>query len=78
MKIAGVNGRVFTRDVLDDAIKAGKDNSEPIKLLVIDEDYYKTVTVDYHGGERYPHLVRVESKPDYLDDLIKPRAGGEQ
>ncbi len=43
MKIAGVNGRVFTRDVLDDAIKAGKDNSEPIKLLVIDEDYYKTV-----------------------------------
>lgn len=77
MKIAGVNGRVFTRDVLDDAIKAGKDNSEPIKLLVIDEDYYKTVTVDYHGGERYPHLVRVESKPDYLDDLIKPRAGGQ-
>jgi len=72
-----VNGRVFTRDVLDDAIKAGKDNSEPIKLLVIDEDYYKTVTVDYHGGERYPHLVRVESKPDYLDDLIKPRAGGQ-
>jgi len=78
MKIAGVNGRVFTRDVLDDAIKASKDNSEPIRLLVIDEDYYKTVTVDYHGGERYPHLVRVESKPDYLDDLIKPRAGGEQ
>jgi hypothetical protein len=77
MKIAGVNGRVFTRDVLDDAIKAGKDNSEPIKLLVIDEDYYKTVPVDYHGGERYPHLVRVESKPDYLDDLIKPRAEGQ-
>jgi predicted metalloprotease with PDZ domain len=78
MKIAGVNGRVFTRDLLDDAIKASKGNSEPIKLLVIDEDYYKTVTVDYHGGERYPHLVRVESKPDYLDDLIKPRAGGER
>ena len=87
MKIAGVNGRVFTRDVLDDAIKASKENSQPIKLLVIDEDYYKTATIDYHGGERYPHLariagtphlVRVESKPDYLDDLIKPRAGGEQ
>ncbi|HEV2298931.1 MAG TPA: hypothetical protein VGR72_10485 [Candidatus Acidoferrales bacterium] len=75
MTVAGVNGRVFTEDVLEDAIKAAKDSSEPIQLLVIDNDYYKTVSVNYHGGERYPHLVRDESKPDYLDELIKPRAG---
>lgn len=75
MTVAAVNGRVFTEDILDDAIKAAKDSSEPIRLLVIDDDYYKTVSVNYHGGERYPHLVRVESKPDYLDDLIKPHAG---
>ncbi|HKW88583.1 MAG TPA: hypothetical protein VJN21_07490 [Candidatus Acidoferrales bacterium] len=75
MTVAGVNGRVFTEDVLDDAIKAAKDNSEPIHLLVIDDDYYKTVSVNYHGGERYPHLARVESKPDYLDELIKSHSG---
>jgi hypothetical protein len=28
--------------------------------------------VDYHGGLRYAHLVRDESKPDYLSDILKP------
>jgi hypothetical protein len=31
------------------------------------------MNVDYHGGQQYPHLVRVDDKPDYLDDLIKAR-----
>ncbi len=77
MKVAGVDGRVYTHDLLEDAIKASKDSSAPITLLVIDDDYYRTATIEYHGGERYPHLVRDESKPDYLDELIKPRAGGQ-
>lgn len=74
MTLAGVNGRVYTPEILDDAIKAAQNNAAPIRLLVIDEDYYKTVEVNYHGGERYPHLERVESKSDYLDELIKPHA----
>ena len=74
MKVVGVNGHVYTRDVLEDAIKtAAKDNSAPISLLVISDDYYRTANVNYHGGDRYPHLVRDDSKPDYLDDLAKPR-----
>lgn len=77
MKVIGVNGHVYTHDVLEDAIKDAKDSSAPITLLVEYDDYYKTCTVDYHGGERYPHLVRDETKPDYLDDLIKPHAGGD-
>ena len=75
MKVVGVNGRVYTPDLLTDAIKTGKETSKPMTLLVIADDYYKTCTIDYHGGLRYPHLVRNESKPDYLDDLIKPAAG---
>ncbi len=77
MKVVGVNGRLYTQDLLEDAIKASKDNSLPISLLVVIDDYYKTCNVDYHGGERYPHLVRDESKPDYLDELGKPRVAGE-
>ena len=75
MKVVAVNGRVYTQDLLEDAIKAGKDNPNPIVLLVIVDDYYKTAAIDYHGGQRYPHLVRDETKPNYLDDLIKPHAG---
>ena len=74
MKVVGVNGRLYTHDLLEDAIKASaKDNSQPIELLVVIDDYYKICNIDYHGGEIYPHLVRNESKPDYLDDLLKPK-----
>jgi predicted metalloprotease with PDZ domain len=74
MKIVGVNGRVYTHDLLEDAIKAAKNSSQPITLLVVVDDYYKTCNVDYHGGSRYPHLVRDENKPDYLDELTKAHA----
>jgi predicted metalloprotease with PDZ domain len=74
MRIAGVNGREFTPEILDDAIRASKDDSRPIELLVVVDDYYKTCSIDYHGGERYPHLVRITEKPDYLDELLKPEA----
>jgi len=76
MKVIGVNGRVFTQELLDDAIKASKDSSQPIALLVVSDDYIHTYTVNYRGGEKYPHLVRVNDQPDYLDELIKPRAAG--
>jgi predicted metalloprotease with PDZ domain len=75
MKVAAVNGRVYTQELLEDAIKDSKDAANPIVLLVIVDDYYKTAAIDYHGGQRYPHLVRDETKPDYLDDLIKAHAG---
>ena len=75
MKVAGVNGRVFKEDLLADAINLAKDSKNPITLLVVDDEYFRTATIDYHGGERFPHLVRAEGKPDYLDELIKARAG---
>ena len=77
MKVVGVNGRVYTHDLLEDAIKAAKDTDKPITLLVIVDDYYQTSKIEYHGGERFPHLVRVEAKPDYLDEIIKAKVVGQ-
>ncbi len=74
MKVVGVNGRLFKPDLLADAIKAGKDSSQPITLLVVNDEYYRNAVINYHGGPRYPHLARDEAKPDYIDELIKPRA----
>jgi predicted metalloprotease with PDZ domain len=77
MKVIGVNGRVYNHDLLEDAIKAAKDSSQPITLLVVVDEYIRTCTLNYHGGAQYPHLVRVNDKPDYLDELIKPRTAGQ-
>jgi hypothetical protein len=44
---------------------------------VVVDDYFQTSTINYHGGDRYSHLVREDAKPDYLDEIIKPRVGGQ-
>jgi predicted metalloprotease with PDZ domain len=73
MRLIAVNGRRFSADVLHDMLKEGKNSSEPLELLLENTEYYKTYKIDYHGGEKYPHLVRDESKPDMLGDIIKAR-----
>jgi hypothetical protein len=65
---------MYTHDLLEDAIAAAKDSSQPITLTYVTDDYIHTATIDYHQGARYPHLTRDDSKADYLDDLIKARA----
>lgn len=74
MRIIGVNGRVYTRERLDDAVIASSHATAPIELLAVNDDYYRTALVDYHGGPLAPRLVRDPSKPDYLDQLLRPLA----
>jgi len=73
--VIGVNGRVYTQELLRDAVKDSTNSKSPISLLVVSDDYISTHTINYHGGERYPHLERVNDRPDYLDELIKARVG---
>jgi predicted metalloprotease with PDZ domain len=73
MKLIAVNGRQYSADVLRDALKAGKNNTAPLELLVENTEYYKSYKLDYHGGERYPHLVRDESKADLLADIYQAK-----
>jgi predicted metalloprotease with PDZ domain len=72
MKVIAVNGRQFTPQVLRLALKAGKTSKEPLRLLVLNDGYYKTCTIDYHGGEVFPHLARESGQPDLLDKILKP------
>ncbi len=70
--IVAVNRRKFNPEILRDALKEGKGNGPNLELLVINGDFYKSFTLNYHDGEKYAHLVRDESKPDVLSDIIKP------
>ena len=71
MKIVAINGRRFSPEVWHDAIKAAKTSPEPIELIVENTDYFRTVKLDYHDGEKYPVLERVDGTPAYLDDITK-------
>jgi predicted metalloprotease with PDZ domain len=71
-KIIAVNGNVFSGDALKSAIKEGKGKTEPIHLILQGDTFVTTADINYHEGERFPSLVRVDGTPDYLDDITKP------
>jgi predicted metalloprotease with PDZ domain len=71
-KVIAVNGQVFSADGMREAIRNAKGNSEPIKLLVQADQWVSEYRIDYHDGEQYPVLERVDGTTDYLDEITKP------
>jgi len=69
MTVVAVDGRAFTPDVLRQAVSAAR----PLHLLVDNDGTIIGATLDHHGGELYPHLVRDQAEPDRLSDTIAPR-----
>jgi predicted metalloprotease with PDZ domain len=74
MKLIAVNGRRWNPDGLREAIRQASGGHEPIELLIENEDFFRTYKIDYHGGERYPHLERISGKPDLLSDIARMKA----
>ena len=74
MHLVAVNGRKWSPEVLHSAIQLAKNNKEPVELLAESADYYKTYRIDYHGGERNPHLEAINGKSDVLGEIARMKA----
>jgi predicted metalloprotease with PDZ domain len=73
-KVVAVNGTAYSSDTIGEAITAAKGATTPIALLVKRGDRFDTVTIDYHGGLRYPWLERSGTVEQGLDRLLAPKA----
>ena len=73
MKILTVNGRTWSGDTLHEAITAAKTATTPIELSVENGSFTNVYRLNYHGGERFPHLERDPTKPDLIGGVIKSR-----
>ncbi len=71
-KIMAVNGIVYSNDAFITALKDAKGSSGPIQLVVQADKYVYNVDLNYHDGEKYPHLERMEGVPALLDEITKP------
>jgi predicted metalloprotease with PDZ domain len=71
-KLAAVNGRSYSADLLYDAVQAAQKSHEPIELLVEKDELYRTIAIPYYDGPRYPHLERIKGQPDRLSEVVKP------
>ncbi len=72
MKLVAVNGRRATDELVHAAIRDAKSSKEPIEFIVEYAGYFKTVKIDYHEGEKYPHLAREANMTALLDEILKP------
>ena len=72
-EVVAVNGRKFDADGLKRAIKAAAGKSASPELLIHDGEVYRTVKLDWHGGLRYPRLVKSGGGEGTLDRLLTPR-----
>jgi predicted metalloprotease with PDZ domain len=72
MELISVNGSAYSPDVLRKAIVAAEKDVKPIEFIFQRGDEVKTITIDYHGGLRYPSLQRVDGTPDRLDEILAP------
>ena len=72
MKVIAINGRAFTPALLRAAIKEAVGKGPALEFIVENTGYYKVIRLDYHDGEKYPDLQRVEGTPTRLDDVLTP------
>ncbi|MDB5754341.1 MAG: glycyl aminopeptidase family protein [Massilia sp.] len=70
--IVAVNGTAYKPEVLKAAVKAAKGSDKKIDLLFKKGSQFRTVSVDYHEGLKYPRLERIEGMPDRLSAILSP------
>ena len=74
MKIIAVGGRQFSPESINAAVKDAEAGAAPIQLIAANGTDVQAYAVNYHGGFRYPHLVRNESQSDFLGEILTPLA----
>ena len=71
-KLVAVNGRRYSKDILQDALKAGAAEPRTMSLLVERDDNFRTAELRYAGHARYPRLERDAAHPDLLTAIESP------
>jgi predicted metalloprotease with PDZ domain len=72
-KVMGVNRRVYSADLLRQAIVSAETTQQAIELLTLTDTFYTQVSVPYTKGLRSPHLTRIPNKADLLATIFKSR-----
>jgi predicted metalloprotease with PDZ domain len=72
--LIAVDGRKYSKELLQDTLNAGGTDSRVIKLLIERDNLFRTVELHYAGKARYPRLERDAAVPDLLSAIIAPHA----
>ncbi|HEC62488.1 MAG TPA: hypothetical protein ENI27_09605, partial [bacterium] len=72
VKVIGVNGKTFSYDMFDRAVR-NTTTSGNLTLLTLEADTFFEYKIDYNGGLLYSKLVPVDGKRDWLKEIMAPK-----
>ncbi len=79
MTIEALDGQAFAgaddaKGVLKYVLTSSERSAQPITVIAKGTGFFGTYLLDYHGGPRFPHLVRIPGVPDMLAQIMAPHA----
>jgi predicted metalloprotease with PDZ domain len=74
MKIVAVNGEQYSPEKLREVISNAKTVLNPIQFIVANGAQFKTMSMEYHDGLKFPHIERDGARPDYLSEILHASA----
>ncbi len=77
MTVLAIDGQSYGPGVLRSKIAEAAKTKEPLQILAEGDGVTELYTVDYDGGLKYPHLVRVPGTTDYLQQILAAQPLGD-
>ncbi|MFM7275826.1 MAG: PDZ domain-containing protein, partial [Gammaproteobacteria bacterium] len=71
--LLAVDGRKWSSTLIGDALRAGASGKSRVDLLVQNQDVFRTLSLSWSDGARYPRLERISGSADLLAAIAKPR-----
>jgi predicted metalloprotease with PDZ domain len=72
MTLVSIDGHAFSAQVLSDAIVAARRTGKALEIRARSDGALNVYEVDYTGGLKYPHLVRLPGTTDGLKRILAP------
>jgi predicted metalloprotease with PDZ domain len=76
MKLIAVNGRQYSTQALRDEIVQARQTKKPLQIRAQGNGVTEVHTINYFGGLKFPHLVRMPGRTDYLSEILAPKPVG--
>ncbi len=72
MQILSIDGKGWSTKNLRAAIARAAQDRKPLQIRAVEDGVTASHSIHYEGGLKYPHLVQLPGKTDYLQQILAP------
>jgi predicted metalloprotease with PDZ domain len=73
MQLVSIDGHPYSTSMLRSEIAEAQQSRKPLQIMAEGDGVTELYSVQYDGGLKFPHLVRVPGTTDYLEQILAPK-----